>query len=166
MTSDLLFDFSVNKETKTVHILRELNAPLELVWDAWTKPELLDQWWGPDPCVSKTKYMNFVPGGQRLFAMIMPGRPERWLVQKYISISPKTHFRMLSIFADKDENLELPGSEWDLTFSEENGITKVSIIITNESLERMERLIEGGFLEGFSKGLQQLDELLQQSMNK
>lgn len=166
MTSDLLFDFSVNKETKTVHILRELNAPLELVWDAWTQPELLDQWWGPDPCVSKTKYMNFVPGGQRFFAMIMPGRPERWLVQKYISISPKTHFRMLSNFADKDENLELPGSEWDLTFSEENGITKVSIIITNESLERMERLIEGGFLEGFSNGLQQLDELLQQSMNK
>lgn len=73
---------------------------------------------------------------------------------------------MLSNFADKDENLELPGSEWDLTFSEENGITKVSIIITNESLERMERLIEGGFLEGFSNGLQQLDELLQQSMNK
>ncbi|MGN6566980.1 MAG: hypothetical protein ACTHJ0_03455 [Flavipsychrobacter sp.] len=73
---------------------------------------------------------------------------------------------MLSIFADKDENLELPGSEWDLSFNEESGITKVSIIITNESLERMERLIEGGFLEGFSKGLQQLDELLQQSMNK
>ncbi|MGN6566979.1 MAG: SRPBCC family protein [Flavipsychrobacter sp.] len=57
MTSDLLFDFSVNKETKTVHILRELNAPLELVWDAWTKPELLDQWWGPDPlCVENKVY--------------------------------------------------------------------------------------------------------------
>jgi len=35
MNSNLLFDFSVNKENKTVHVVREFNAGLELVWKAW-----------------------------------------------------------------------------------------------------------------------------------
>ncbi len=51
---------------------------------------------------------------------------------------------MLNAFADKDENPELPGSEWDYTFSEQNGITKVIISIYNESLARMEKMIEMG----------------------
>ena len=64
------------------------------------------------------------------------------------------------MFADKDENPFPPGSNWDLNFSEENGITKVSISIYNESLERMEKMIEMGFKEGFTMILNQLENLL------
>src|SRR6201986_904357 len=120
MNSDLLFDFSVNKENKTVYIVREFSAGLELVWDAWTTAELLDKWWGPKPFVTKTKVMNFEVGGRRFFAMVSPEGQERWSVQRYTSITPKTNFKMTSAFADKDENLELPGSEWDFNFSEQN----------------------------------------------
>ena len=160
MNSTLLLDFSVNKETKTVYITREFNADLELVWEAWTTAELLDQWWGPKPHVAKTKFMNFEVGGRRFYAMVSPEGQERWSIQKYTSISPKTNFKMLNAFADKDENPELPGSEWDLTFSEQNKTTKVSISIFNESLERMEKMIEMGFKEGFSMTLKSLEELL------
>lgn len=38
-------EFIVNKETKTVVITKEFEAERDLVWDAYTKPELLDQWW-------------------------------------------------------------------------------------------------------------------------
>ena len=65
---------------------------------------------------------------------------------------------MLNAFADKDENPELPGSDWDLNFSEQNGTTKVSITIYNESLERMEKMIEMGFKEGFTMTLKNLEE--------
>ena len=58
MSNDLLLDFSVNKESKTVYMTREFNADLELVWEAWTTAEILDQWWGPKPMVAKTKFMN------------------------------------------------------------------------------------------------------------
>ena len=75
-------------------------------------------------------------------------------------LPPTSNFKYLSAFADKDENLQLPGSNWDLSFSEENGRTIVSIVIHNDSLERMERMIEMGFKEGFSMGLDQLDEVL------
>jgi uncharacterized protein YndB with AHSA1/START domain len=160
MKNNLLFDFTVDKTTKTVFINREFDADLSLVWDAFTKQEILDQWWAPKPYASKTKAMNFEVGGRRFYAMVSPEGQERWSLQKYTSISPKTNFKMLNAFADADENPELPGSEWDLNFSEQNGTTKVSVSIYNESLERLEKMIEMGFREGFTMTLKSLEELL------
>src|SRR5580693_8426795 len=160
MKNDLLFDFAVDKTTKTVTIVREFAAELSLVWDAYTKQEILDQWWAPKPWASRTKAMDFEVGGRRFYAMVSPEGQERWSVQRYTSITPKTNFKMFNAFADEDENLELPGSEWDFNFSEQNGKTKVSIFIYNESLERMEKQIEMGFREGFTMTLNYLEELL------
>jgi len=66
---------------------------------------------------------------------------------------------MYNAFADKDENPEPTGSEWDHNFSEHNGITKVTITIFNESFERMERILEG-FKLGFTASLKNLEDLL------
>jgi uncharacterized protein YndB with AHSA1/START domain len=159
MTNSLLFDFTVDKATKTVFITREFDADLSLVWDAFTKAELIDQWIAPKPMVSKTKYQDFKVGGKRFYAMISPEGQERWAMQEYTSITPKTNFKMYNAFADKDENLELPGSEWDHNFSEHNGITKVSISIYNESLERLERILDG-FTQGMKMSLTNLENLL------
>ena len=155
----LLFDFTVDKETKTVSVNREFAAQLSLVWDAFTKQEILDQWWAPQPYVSKTKFMDFKVGGKRFYAMVSPEGQERWSLQQYSAITPKTNFKMHNAFADKDENPELPGSEWDFNFSEHNGITKVSIHIYNESFERMEKLMDG-FKAGFTVTLKNLETLL------
>ena len=159
MTNNLLFDFTVDKAAKTVFITREFNAGLSLVWDAFTKQELLDQWSAPAPMRAKTKYMNFEVGGARFYAMISPDGQERWALQRYTSITPKTNFKIYNAFSDKDENLELPGSEWDYNFSEQDGITKVYITVFNESFERMEKLLEG-FTAGFKMTLTNLEDLL------
>jgi uncharacterized protein YndB with AHSA1/START domain len=159
-TGNNVLDFTLDKSTKTAYINREFDAELPLVWDAFTKQEILDQWWAPKPFASKTKAMNFEVGGRRFYAMVSPEGNEHWSIQKYSSITPKTNFKFLNAFADADENPQLPGSDWDLTFTEQNGTTKVSIKIYNESLERMERMIEMGFKEGFTATLQSLDELL------
>lgn len=157
-------NFIVDKATKTISVDREFAAGLSLVWDAYTKPELLDQWWAPKPLRSRTKYMDFRVGGRRFYAMVSPEGDERgWAVQKYTSITPKTNFKFFNAFADADENLQLPGSDWDLNFSEHDGTTKVSISIYNESLERLERLIEFGFREGMVMMLNHLEELLAKS---
>jgi uncharacterized protein YndB with AHSA1/START domain len=161
--NNLLFDFTVDKTNHTVFVNREFAAELSLVWDAFTKQEILDQWWAPKPYASKTKNMNFEVGGQRFYAMISPEGQEHYAIQKYTSITPKTNFNYLNAFADKDENPVLPGSDWDLSFSEQNGITKVNITIYNDSLERMEQMIEMGFKEGFTATLNELDNLLSTS---
>lgn len=158
--NNLQFDFTVDKSTNSVFITREFDAELPLVWDAFTKQEILDQWWAPKPWTSKTKFMDFKEGGRRFYAMVGPEGHESWQIQDYTSISPKTNFKYLSIFADKDEPPHLPGSNWDLNFTEQNEITKVSITIYNESLERMEKMIEMGFKEGFTMTLNELNELL------
>lgn len=160
MKTDLLFDFTVDKSAKTVFITREFDAPLSLVWDAFTKPEILDQWVAPKPWTSRTKFMDFKVGGRRFYAMVSPEGQERWSIQKYTSISPKTNFKMHNAFADKDENPELPGSDWDYTFSEQNGRTKVYVTIYNESLARLEKMIEMGFKEGFTGSMNNLENLL------
>lgn len=153
-------DFIVDKETKTVLIAKEFAAELDLVWDAYTKVELLDQWWAPKPFASRTKVMDFNVGGRRFYAMVSPEGGERWAVQKYKSITPKTNFKFYNTFADADENLELPGSDWDLSFSDLGDTTKVTVSIYNESLERLERMIEFGFVEGTKMQLQNLEDLL------
>src|SRR5262245_38541947 len=121
MKNGLLFDFTVDKAAQTVYVKREFAAGLSLVWDAFTKPEILDQWWAPKPWSSKTKFMDFKVGGRRFYAMVSPEGQERWAIHKYTSISPKTNFKYLNAFADKDENPELPGSDWDYSFSEADG---------------------------------------------
>jgi hypothetical protein len=166
MNNNLLFDFTVDKATQTVFINREFNADLSLIWDAFTKQEILDQWWAPKPWLSVTKVMDFEVGGRRFYAMVSPEGQEHWSLQTYTSISQKTNFKMLNAFADKDENPQLPGSIWDLTFSEENGITKLSITIKNDSLERMESMIAMGFQGGFTMTLNFLDTLLATLSNR
>lgn len=160
MKDHLLFNFTVDKAIQTVFIDKEFEAELPLVWDAFTKQEILDQWWAPQPWKSVTKHMEFKVGGRRFYAMVSPEGQEHWSLQQYTSISPKTNFKMFNAFADADENPQLPGSNWDLSFSEENGVTKVSISIHNDSLTRMEQMIEMGFKEGFTATLTYLEKVL------
>jgi uncharacterized protein YndB with AHSA1/START domain len=66
---NLLFDFTVDKNTATIYVTREFAADLDLVWDAFTKAEILDQWMGPKPWRVKTKEMDFREGGRWLYTM-------------------------------------------------------------------------------------------------
>jgi uncharacterized protein YndB with AHSA1/START domain len=162
MSTSLLFDFTVDKTTNTVFVNREFAAGLSLVWDAFTKQELLDQWWAPKPWMSRTKIMEFKEGGRRFYAMVSPEGQEHWSVQKFSSIRPTTHFNIHSSFTDDKENINdaLPGSAWDLNFSEKNGATTVAIIIKMKTLADLEQTIQMGFKEGFTMTLNYLEILL------
>lgn len=153
-------DLTVDKERKTVTITAEFDAARDLVWDAYTTQELLDQWWAPKPYTSRTKEMNFEEGGKRIYAMVSPEGQEHWALQQYKTITPKTSFTLFNAFADADGNAQPPGSDWDLNFDEQAGRTTVTISIYNESLERMEQLLAMGFKEGITATHAQLKELL------
>jgi uncharacterized protein YndB with AHSA1/START domain len=158
---NLQFDFTVDKIAGTVLIEKEFDCELSLVWDAFTTKEILDKWWAPKPLESKTIVMEFKVGGRRFYAMVsQEGKEVGYQLQNYTSISPKTNFKYTSFFADKDENPVLPGSHWDLTFSEQHGITKVSILIKNDSLERLQKMIEMGFKEALTMTINYLEQIL------
>src|SRR5689334_15926834 len=136
MKNNLLFDFTVDKATNTVLIMREFAAELSLVWDAFTKPELLDQWGAPEPWITQTLSMDFKVGGRRFYKMISPAGQEFFSVQDFISISPMTNFKYISGSCDKDENIhpEFYGAENNLDFSEANGVTTFSMAIKYKDL--------------------------------
>jgi uncharacterized protein YndB with AHSA1/START domain len=162
MSGNLLFDFTVDKTTNTVFVNREFAASLSLVWDAFTKQEILDHWWAPKPWESRTKFMDFTEGGRRFYAMVSPEGQEFWSVQEYTSIHPRTNFKYFDAFTDKEENInhEMPSSKWDLNFSERNGATLMSITITLETLADLEQHIQMGFQGGFTMTLDYLEKLL------
>ena len=162
MNSNLLFDFIVDKETQTVNVKREFNAGLSLVWDAWTKPELLDQWWAPKPYQNKTKSMDFREGGTWLYCMISPENEIHWCKNDYLKIENQKSYTGLDAFCDENGiiNTEMPRTKWTNVFTEENNKTLVNISAKYNSLADLEMVIQMGFKEGFTMGLNQLDVLL------
>ncbi|UBM60198.1 SRPBCC domain-containing protein [Marinilongibacter aquaticus] len=162
MKNNLLFDFTADKNTHTVFMKREFDAELNLVWDAFTKQEILDQWGAPAPWKARTKYMDFKVGGRRLYAMVGPEGQEFWSVQDFTVISPKTNLQYISGFTDADENInpEFYGSENNLDFSEADGITTVRIRIQYKTLAVLEMMIERGFREGSAMTFENLQNLL------
>lgn len=162
MNRNLHYEFNVDKKTNTISIIREFDAELPLVWNAFTKQEILDQWGAPEPWISRTKSMDFKVGGRRLYSMCSPEGQEHWSTQDYTSISPKTNIKYISAFADKDGNInpEYSGSQNNLDFSEENGVTRVMITIKYKTPAILEMMVERGFREGFTATMNNLEKLL------
>lgn len=170
MKNELRFEFEVNKENKTIILKREFDANIDLVWKAWTTAELLDQWWGPEPCRAKTKSMDFREGGYWLYSMIIPaaltGAEEdqtHWGKQLFKKIVDKKMFSGIDQFCDEYGNTspDAPFGRFENIFSEENnGRTLVTMISTHNNLEDLEAVIEMGFQEGITVSLNQLDHFL------
>ena len=57
---------------RTLTLERTFNAPIKLVWEAWTKPEHVANWWGPKGMELKVIEHNFNVGGKWKYAMTMP----------------------------------------------------------------------------------------------
>ncbi len=162
MNSNLLFVFSVNKENKTIHIKRQFDANLELVWQAWTTAELLDQWWAPKPYHIETKLLDLRVGGMWLYAMVSPKDEKMWCKADYKIIETNKLLSWLDAFCDENgnENSIKPRSLWTNNFTEINGITTVNATLQHDKLEDIEMMIEMGFKEGLTSALGNLDELL------
>ncbi len=162
MNKSLLFDFTVNKETNTIHVKREFAAELPLVWKAWTTAELLDQWWAPQPYRNRTQSMDFREGGLWLYSMISPQNETHWCRFDYEKIDTEQRFTGLDAFCDEAGtiNTEFSRMHWENVFNEADNSTTVTITITLDTLETLEKIIAMGFKEGFTMGLEQLDALL------
>ena len=166
MKKEILFNFVVDKENKKIYVKRLFNAQLPLVWRAWTDAKILDQWWAPHPWKSETKSMDFREGGRWFYAMVSPDGSERhWCLMNYKTIVPQKYFTSVDAFA-KDEsgeiNRDFPPNNWDTRFTSHAEDTEVNITLSFDKLEHLEQMIQMGFKEGFTQGLEQLDTWLNQ----
>lgn len=162
MKLNLQFDFIVDKENKTITIRREFAAGRTLVWDCHTKQELLDQWFAPAPLTTKTKSMDFSEGGHWHFAMVEPNGTEHWSWTEYTTISPMDYYTTLDAFSNEEGkiNLELPSGKWKVSFTDKGENALVETIVTYNSLQDLETVINMGMKDGMMATLEKLDELL------
>jgi uncharacterized protein YndB with AHSA1/START domain len=162
MNKNLTFDFSVDKENKTISVKREFDAEVSLVWDAYTKSEILDQWWAPKPWKAKTKTMDFRDGGKWLYAMVGPNGEEHWAIANYSNIQSQKKFAATDAFTDPNGNInkDMPQSKWEVTFKPQDQTTLVEFVITYPDLNQLEETIKMGFKEGLSMAMEGLDDLL------
>lgn len=162
MTVNLQFDFLVDKEKNTITIKREFAAKRQLVWDCYTKSELLDRWFAPKPLTTKTRSMDFREGGLWHYAMVEPNGQEYWGRMDYQTIQAIDYYTALDGFCDDTGalNPQLPRSQWKVSFSDQATHTLVETVVSYASAEAIQQVINMGLKDGMTSTLERLDELL------
>ncbi len=154
--------FEVDKVNCKVLVERYFEASLPLVWSAWTEPEILDQWWAPEPYINETKFMDFREGGHWLYSMRGPEGDKHWCRADYHKIVKHDYYKASDDFCDENgvPLQTMPSAKWTNKFIAEGEETKVAIEIKYDNLDDLEKIISLGFKEGFSMGLSNLDRYL------
>lgn len=154
--------YSRDTAAKKIFVTRNFEAPLEMVWEAWTDPSMLDQWWAPRPWKTETKSMQFEKGGSWLYAMAGPNNERHWSRADYQEIIPFKSFTGHDFFCDEHGtiNPDMPANKWVVEFESAGKATIVKVELTFGNAEDMEKIIQMGFEQGFAMAHDNLDELL------
>lgn len=167
-------------EPKEVVIERVFDAPRELVWKAWTDPELIKKWWGPEGFTAPSINVDLRVGGKYIFAMQgAPGSEWEKVMHSagiYKEIVPNEKLVVTDYFSDEEGNIQSPdkfGQEpnfpEELTvtviFEEiEDGKTKLSITYPKpETAEQMDAILKSGMKEGWQSSLNKLEKSLKEN---
>jgi len=145
------------KSDRELVVTRTFNAPARLVYEAWTKPELLKRWWAP-----KSFGLTFLAcetdvraGGKYRFVFGHASSEEPMeFFGRYIEATPNSR-----LVWTNDEGEE-GGAVTTVTFEESGGQTLVVMHDLYPSKEALDDAIASGSTSGFSEGFEQLDEVL------
>ncbi|HEX4056382.1 MAG TPA: SRPBCC domain-containing protein [Tepidisphaeraceae bacterium] len=155
-------------------IMRVLDAPRDLVFQAWTNPRHMAQWWGPHHFTNPVCEMDVRPGGAWRIVMLGPDGAEHPAKGVYHEIVPPRRIVMTVNHSDlsdqwhdlvnphRDKSKGKPALEatMTVTFDEMNGKTRLTIRQRFESAAVREAFLKIGMNEGWSQSLERLKELL------
>jgi rifampin ADP-ribosylating transferase len=162
MTQPAIFNFIVATDDRTITVERSFNAPLDLVWAAWTEADILCQWWAPKPYTCVVTGLDLRPGGRWSYHMKGPEGDCHYCFFDYEELRPQHYLSGRDGFCDEAGTIDLsmPRSRWENHFNEGDGRTTVRVVIHFEATTDLERIMAMGFKEGFTQGLEQLEELI------
>lgn len=174
-----------DKSNEGIVITHIFDAPRELVWKAWTDPEMAKKWWGPKDFYAPDIRIDLRVGGKYIFAMHGPKGSE-WdrdmysagVYKEIVPPDPSTPLRagklvVTDFFSDEEGNMKDPTEyEQDANFPKEStvtvlfedigdGKTKLSIIYEKpESEEQFQAMLKSGMKEGWGQSLEKLAEAI------
>ena len=147
-------DVFTAERQKTITIKRTFNLPLNTVWRAWSEPESLKQWWGPEGYTCPDCTIDFRVGGKYLNSMMGEDGKKVWSGGVFREITPKNKIVYSDHFADEKGNIvqasyyQMPG-EWPeelrvtVAFEEVGGKTNMTLKHEGLPVEMAEDCIKG-----------------------
>ncbi|HYC99781.1 MAG TPA: SRPBCC family protein [Phycisphaerales bacterium] len=90
---------------KPFTITRTFDAPLDVVWRAWTDPARLAQWWGPKGVTSTMKTFNLKPGGLWHCSLQASGQPTYWGKYTFREVTPKSRLVFTVSFSNEQGDI-------------------------------------------------------------
>ncbi|MGX7666758.1 SRPBCC family protein [Flavobacterium pedocola] len=155
-------EFQKLPEQKKIIVTHSYPTTPETVWDAFTKTEMLEQWWAPEPYKAIVLTNTFENGKYMHYYMLSPEGEKHYCIAEYSKIEPLKSYQVLDAFCDENRviNNDFPRMTWQNTFSYENGITTVTNTLSFEKTEDLNKILEMGFEEGYRIALNQLFDLL------
>ena len=143
---------------------RVFDAPRELVWQAWTKPEHLVHWWGPKGWTLPVCKVDFRPGGVWHYCMRGPEGEESWGKAIYREIVEPERIVYLDTFSNEAGNpVEgMPEIIITVTFEDLDGKTKLATHAQFASAADLESVLAMGMVEGLTQTWDRLEAYLAQ----
>jgi uncharacterized protein YndB with AHSA1/START domain len=149
-------------EERELIVERTFNAPRALVWQAWTHPEHLAQWWGPKGWTLLVCKVDFRPGGTWLYCMRGPDGQDSWGKTVYREIVEPERIVHTDIFVDADGNHVKGTPEMLITveFAEQDGKTRITSRTQFASLDDLNAVLAIGVVQGITETWDRLENLL------
>lgn len=145
-------------------ITREFDAPRDLVWQAWTRPEHVAAWWGPRGFATRVETLELRPGGRWRYVMIGPDGREYPATGTFREVVPPERFVTTDEFGEDFEappGMDLPqGMMLTCELEDLGERTRVTLRIAHESAESRRRHEEMGVVPGWNSSLDCLAEHL------
>ena len=141
---------------------RQFDAPRELVFKAWTDPEQIKQWWGPNGFSTVIRTMDVRPGGVWHYCMQSAEWGDAWGKAIYREVVEPERIVYTDLFSDEEGNTSdaMPASEVTLTFEEQDGKTLMTMRSVFASAEDRAKVVEMGMEQGMSETLDHLEQFL------
>jgi len=146
-----------------ITITREFNAPRDLVWQAWTEPEHIAQWFGPEGFSTRVNKYELKNGGRFDYVMIGPDGKEYPGTSVFKEVSPKDRIVATDEFGEdfKAGNPDLPsGMIVTETFEDLGSKTRLTISIEHPTAEDKRKHEDMGVVAGWGSTLDKLEKHL------
>jgi uncharacterized protein YndB with AHSA1/START domain len=149
-------------DSLTVTLIAQFGHPIDRVWELWSDPRKLEQWWGPPGYPATVEKHALTPDGEVTYFMTGPEGEQHRGMWRVTSVDPPTSLQFTDAFADSDGAPlpDAPVSQISVQLLEHEGGTRMELRIAFETREDMERIVEMGTVEALKHGVGQMDVLL------
>ncbi len=155
--------FSTPNDNEIV-MTRTFDAPAALIWEASTRPEHIERWWGPRAYTVEVKHMDVRVGGTYRFVHRNAEGQAFVFSGTYLELQPSTRMVMTQVFEgiEGQPAAEAPGDQMQVTntLEEHDGKTTMTSVCRLKSKEARDQVLGYGMTDGAAESHDRLAELL------